>query len=191
MCLRLCLLLLWISLTQTIFAQTSGPKDLASSRTTFVERYTSTSRRYSIPVPAGWKNLAGENRGLRDNVFMHPTPVQGFSTNIVFIEEPTSAYKRASLAQLVSIGTSLMEKKLPSFKLLDRKELKSSSGVPMIRVLYEGLFVPNGLTSRNAVYYALLKDGYLLSITVSGVDSTPEEHRNEAEAAILGLERID
>ena len=40
--------------------------------------YVSSTKRYSVPVPTGWRNVPGENMGLRENVMFHPTPVQGF-----------------------------------------------------------------------------------------------------------------
>ena len=41
--------------------------------------YVSSTKRYSVPVPTGWRNVPGENMGLRENVMFHPTPVQGFA----------------------------------------------------------------------------------------------------------------
>jgi hypothetical protein len=36
--------------------------------------YVSSTKRYSVPVPTGWRNVPGEKMGLRENVMFHPTP---------------------------------------------------------------------------------------------------------------------
>jgi hypothetical protein len=186
MSLRACLLLLGLSCLQTTFAQTSAPKPDAAAQAAANERYTATSKRFSLPVPTGWKNIPGENHGLRDNVFMHPKPVQGFAANMVFIEETAPA--KLKLGQLVDSSLGLMEKNMPGYEASDRQELKTVSGVTMIRVRYQCRFLPNSVTSKNAAYFVLLKDSRLLTITVSGIAATPAEHAAEADAAILKLE---
>ena len=85
--------------------------------------YVSSTKRYSVPVPAGWRNIPGENIGQRENVMLHPTPVQGFACNIVFIEEALSG--KMKLSEMTDSSISFMEKNLTNFKLTERKEIKS------------------------------------------------------------------
>lgn len=185
---RACILLLSLCCLQSTFAQTSAPKPDAAVKAGANERYTASSKRFSLPVPTGWKNIPGENHGLRDNVFMHPKPVQGFAANMVFIEETAPA--NLKLGQLVDSSLGLMEKNMPGFEASDRQELKTASGVTMIRVRYQCRFLPNGVTSKNAAYFVLLKDNRLLTVTVSGIAATPADHAAEADAALLKLEAI-
>ncbi len=181
-----CFLLLALCCLHTALAQTSAAKPDTAPKATALERYTTTSKRFSLPVPTGWKNIPGENHGLRDNVFMHPKPVQGFAANVVMIEETAPA--NLKLGQLVDSSLGLMEKNMPGYATSDRQELKTASGVTMMRVRYQCRFLPNGVTSKNAAYFVLLKDSRLLTITVSGIAATPDAHAAEADAAILKLE---
>jgi hypothetical protein len=180
------LLLLGLCLLQPAYAQTTPSKAAATSPASVEERYTSTSKHFSVPVPKGWKNLPGEKLGLRDNAFTHTQAVEGFTANIVFIEESVSG--RASLNDLVKQSLGPLKTQLRDFKALEQKELKCASGDVIVRLRYQAQFLPNGVASKNTAYFVLLKDNRLLTITVSGIAATPDEHVAEAEAAILKLE---
>ena len=147
--------------------------------------YVSSTKRYSVPVPTGWRNVPGENMGLRENVMFHPTPVQGFACNIVFIEEALSA--KMKLSKMTDSSISLMEKNMAGFKVTERKEIKNADGVSMERVKYRARFLPNGVSSKNVAYFVPLNDNRLLTITVSGIEATPDGQADEADTAIAKI----
>jgi len=147
--------------------------------------YVSSTKRYSVPVPTGWRNVPGENMGLRENVMFHPTPVQGFACNIVFIEEALSA--KMKLSEMTDSSISFMEKNMASFKVTERKEIKNANGVSMERVKYRARILANGVNSKNVIYIVPLADNRLLTITVSGIEATPDGQADEADAAIAKM----
>ena len=147
--------------------------------------YVSSTKRYSVPVPTGWRNVPGENMGLRENVMFHPTPVQGFACNIVFIEEALPA--KMKLPKMTDNSISLMEKNMAGFKVTERKEIKNADGVSMERVKYRARFLPNGVSSKNVAYFVPLNDNRLLTITVSGIEATPDGQADEADTAIAKI----
>ena len=147
--------------------------------------YVSSTKRYSVPVPTGWRNVPGENMGLRENVMFHPTPVQGFACNIVFIEEALSA--KMKLSEMTDSSISFMEKNMASFKVTERKEIKNANGVSMERVKYRARVLPNGVSSKNVAYIIPLNGNRLLTITVSGIEATPDEQADEADTAIVKI----
>jgi hypothetical protein len=147
--------------------------------------YVSSTKRYSVPVPTGWRNVPGEKMGLRENVMFHPTPVQGFACNIVFIEEALSA--KMKLSEMTDSSISFMEKNMASFKVTERKEIKNANGVSMERVKCRARFLPNGVSSKNVVYFVPLNDNRLLTITVSGIEATPDGQADEADTAIAKI----
>jgi len=147
--------------------------------------YVSSTKRYSVPVPTGWRNVPGENMGLRENVMFHPTPVQGFACNIVFIEEALSA--KMKLSEMTDSSISFMEKNMASFKVTERKEIKNANGVSMERVKYRARILANGVNSKNVIYIVPLADNRLLTITVSGIEPTPDGQADEADTAIAKI----
>ena len=147
--------------------------------------YVSSTKRYSVPVPTGWRNVPGENMGLRENVMFHPTPVQGFACNIVFIEEALSA--KMKLSEMTDSSISFMEKNMASFKVTERKEIKNADGVSMERVKYRARILANGVNSKNVIYIVPLADNRLLTITVSGIEPTPDGQADEADTAIAKI----
>jgi hypothetical protein len=60
----------------------------------------------------------------------------------------------------------------------------------MERVRYRGRFLPQGVTSKNIVYIVPLGEDRLLSITVSGIEATPDNQADEADAAITKISLI-
>ena len=151
-------------------------------------RYASSTNRYSVAVPAGWKNVPGENMGLKENVLFHPKPVQGFACNIVFIEEPMP--RKMKLSEATDASIAFMEKNIHEFRVTERREIKGSNGVMMERVRYRGRFLQQGVTSKNIVYVIPLGEDRLLSITVSGIEATPDTQADEADAAITKIKLI-
>lgn len=180
--LRPSLLLLGLGLLQPVVAQTTPAKTEEVAE----PRYTASSKRFSLPVPAGWKNISGEKFGLRDNIFTHPKPTNNFAVNVVFIEEEVAA--AASLGELVDSNVAGMKGGLTGFKTIEKKSLQTASGSEIVRLRYQANILPGGVTCKNVVYFVRLKDHRLLSISVSGIAATPAEHLEEAETAILKIE---
>jgi len=178
--LTLLLTLLGTCLTQAADTHTATTPAYAEEA-----RYLSTSGRFNIPVPNGWRNTKGENLGLRDNVFLHPKSFGGFTANVVFIEEPTLGLKNLSDLVVASLGNM---KDIPGFKVNETQRLRTAQGESIVMVRYEGNFLPNGTLSNNAAYFIILKNERFLTITVSGTENTPEKCHSEAKAAILDIE---
>ncbi|MFM8549191.1 MAG: hypothetical protein ACKOBS_00720 [Verrucomicrobiota bacterium] len=180
---RLLTLLLLVLATTATAAETKTrlPTNLENGASIYV----SSTKRYSVPVPTGWRNVPGENIGLRENAMFHPTPVQGFACNIVFIEEALSA--KMKLSEMTDGSLSFMEKNMPGFKATERKEIKNANGVSMERVKYRARILPNGMSSKNVAYFVPLDDNRLLTITVSGIEATPDGQADEADTAIAKL----
>jgi hypothetical protein len=147
--------------------------------------YVSSTNRYSVAVPSGWKNVPGENLGLKENVLFHPNPVQGFACNVVFIEEALSG--KMKLTEMTDSSLSFMEKNLTSFKVTERKQIKGANGVLMERVKYRARILANGVNSKNVIYIVPIADNRLLTITVSGIEPTPDGQADEADAAIMKI----
>jgi hypothetical protein len=80
-----------------------------------------------------------------------------------------------------------MEKNLTSFKVTERKQIKGANGVLMERVKYRARILANGVNSKNVIYIVPIADNRLLTITVSGIEPTPDGQADEADAAITKI----
>jgi hypothetical protein len=181
---RFLTLLLLVLATSATAAETSSPP-LKNAVQNGEVRYVSSTNRYSVAVPSGWKNVPGENLGLKENVLFHPNPVQGFACNVVFIEEALSG--KMKLTEMTDSSLSFMEKNLTSFKVTERKQIKGANGVLMERVKYRARILANGVNSKNVIYIVPIADNRLLTITVSGIEPTPDGQADEADAAITKI----
>jgi hypothetical protein len=91
------------------------------------------------------------------------------------------------LSEMTDSSISFMEKNMASFKVTERKEIKNANGVSMERVKCRARFLPNGVSSKNVVYFVPLNDNRLLTITVSGIEATPDGQADEADTAIAKI----
>ena len=76
---------------------------------------------------------------------------------------------------------------MASFKVTERKEIKNANGVSMERVKYRARILANGVNSKNVIYIVPLADNRLLTITVSGIEPTPDGQADEADTAIAKI----
>ena len=91
------------------------------------------------------------------------------------------------LSEMTDSSISFMEKNMASFKVTERKEIKNANGVSMERVKYRARILANGVNSKNVIYIVPLADNRLLTITVSGIEPTPDGQADEADTAIAKI----
>jgi hypothetical protein len=139
---------------------------------------------FSLELPKGWKLGPPDPVRGKEPTMLAPQTFDGIRPHLLFGEEklePGDTLEIFAKEMMKVLG------KWDRFRLISKSDLKTTSGLAVIKVAYERYSNVDKSMLRCVEYWSMVRDHNVLLIELRAAPGTPDSVFAEAEAAVLTL----